>query len=135
MFEGFDPSEYEDEARERWGYTGAYRESQRRASSYGDREWTAIRAEVAAIIAGLAETMRAGAAPDSPAAIGLAERHRRQIARWFYPCSPEMHRRMGEMYVADPRFAENYERVAPGLAAYVREANAANADAQEALSR
>jgi hypothetical protein len=39
------------------------------------------------------------------------------------------------MYVADPRFAANYERVAEGLAAYVREAVLANADAQELCSR
>src|SRR5512135_2408490 len=26
MFEGFDPSEYDDEVRERWGHTEAYRE-------------------------------------------------------------------------------------------------------------
>ena len=25
MFDGFDPAEYEDEARERWGHTEAYR--------------------------------------------------------------------------------------------------------------
>ena len=49
-----------------------------------------------------------------------------------------MHRNLAEMYVADPRFAANYDRVAPGLAAYVRAAILANADAQpqdEAVSR
>ena len=45
-----------------------------------------------------------------------------------------MHRRLGEMYVADQRFARNYEQVAEGLAAYVRVAYGANADAQGALS-
>ncbi|HZD03899.1 MAG TPA: MerR family transcriptional regulator, partial [Longimicrobiales bacterium] len=34
LFEGFDPSEYEDEARERWGGTEAYAESARRARGY-----------------------------------------------------------------------------------------------------
>ena len=33
------------------------------------------------------------------------------------------------MYVSDARFARNYERVAQGLAEYVREAIAANAGA------
>jgi hypothetical protein len=34
MFVGFEPAEYEDEARERWGHTDAYRESARRAAAY-----------------------------------------------------------------------------------------------------
>ena len=46
-----------------------------------------------------------------------------------------MHRRLGEMYVADERFAANYERVARGLAVYVRDATVANADGQPTLSR
>jgi hypothetical protein len=37
-----------------------------------------------------------------------------------------MQRALGEMYVADPRFATNYENLEPGLAAYVRDAIAAN---------
>ena len=32
------------------------------------------------------------------------------------------------MYVADPRFTKTYEDLAPGLAAYVRDAIHANAD-------
>jgi hypothetical protein len=38
-----------------------------------------------------------------------------------------MHRHLGEMYVADPRFARTYEQQAEGLAGYVRAAIAANA--------
>ena len=40
MFEGFDPTEYEDEARERWGHTDAYRESARRTQAYGEPNGT-----------------------------------------------------------------------------------------------
>jgi MerR family transcriptional regulator, thiopeptide resistance regulator len=47
---GFDPSKYEDEARERWGHTDAYGESTRRATSYGEAEWNSIRAESDAIV-------------------------------------------------------------------------------------
>ncbi|MGI8652711.1 MAG: TipAS antibiotic-recognition domain-containing protein [Geodermatophilaceae bacterium] len=39
-----------------------------------------------------------------------------------------MHRNLGDMYVADERFTATYEKVAPGLAAYVRDAIHANAD-------
>jgi MerR family transcriptional regulator, thiopeptide resistance regulator len=129
MFEGFDPSEYEDEARERWGDTDAYQESTRRAQRYGEADWAEIRREAEEIVHELAALLRAGEPADGERARGLAERHRRHISRWFYPCPPEMHRGLGEMYVADERFAGNYEREAEGLARYFRDAINANADA------
>jgi MerR family transcriptional regulator, thiopeptide resistance regulator len=39
------------------------------------------------------------------AAMGLAERHRLLIDRWFYPCSVEAHRGLADLYEADDRFA------------------------------
>src|SRR6185312_3130281 len=85
MFEGFDPSEYEEEARERWGDTDAYKESARRAASYGEAEWAEIRGEAEEIVRELIMLMRGGEPADGQAARALAERHRRHISRWFYP--------------------------------------------------
>ncbi len=139
MFDGFDPSEYEEEARERWGHTDAYKESARRAASYGQAEWDEIRAEGDEIVRELIAVMRGRAPADGEAARALAERHRRHISRWFYPCSPQMHRGLAEMYVADQRFAQTYERHAEGLAAYFHDAILANAagegEASAAVSR
>jgi hypothetical protein len=130
MFDGFDASEYEDEARERWGHTDAYHESARRTREYGETEWNEIRREASEIVDGLAGLLRAGEPADGAAARALAERHRDHLSRWFYPCSPQMHRGLGEMYVADDRFAQVYERQASGLAAYFRDAIVANAEGQ-----
>jgi hypothetical protein len=58
----------------------------------------------------------------------LADQHRQHISRWFYDCSYDIHRELGEMYVADPRFTEQYEAVREGLAGYIRDAIVANAD-------
>lgn len=132
MFEGFDPTEYEDEARERWGDTEAYRESARRTAAYGETEWREIRAEWDAIVAELAAVMAAGEPADSERACAAAERHRQHISRWFYDCPPAMHRGLGALSAEDSRFAANYDRVAPGLATYVRGAFAANAELREA---
>jgi MerR family transcriptional regulator, thiopeptide resistance regulator len=129
MFDGFDPIEYEDEARERWGDTEAYRESARRTRSYGDAEWASIRSEADAIVRELAALLRSGEPAGGAEARALAERHREHISRWFYPCSPAMHRGLGEMYVADERFTHTYEREAKGLAAYFHDAIVANAAA------
>jgi hypothetical protein len=114
MFEGFDPSQYEDEARERWGHTEAYRESARRTASYGEREWGLIKAEAEAIVAEFASLMAAGEPASGELARTVAAHHRAHLSKWFYDCSPAMHARLGEMYVADPRFAASYERVRPG---------------------
>ncbi len=135
MFEGFDPSEYEDEARERWGHTDAYRESTRRAASYGEAEWRVIKAEADEVVRDFAALLRGGEPATGERARAVAERHRQHISQWFYACSPGMHRRLGEMYVADERFARSYEQHAEGLAAYVRDATAANAQHQPAVSQ
>jgi DNA-binding transcriptional MerR regulator len=127
--EMFDHAAYDDEARERWGHTDAYKESARRTAAYGDAEWAAIKAESDAIVADYAALMADGIAVADPGPRAVAERHRAHIGRWFYDCSPEMHRRLGEMYVADERFGRNYDDVAPGLAVYVRDAMGAAADA------
>src|SRR5690606_5766515 len=49
IFDGFDPSLYEEEAKERWGNTEAWAESQRRARSYGEADWTRMKDEAAAL--------------------------------------------------------------------------------------
>ena len=122
MFDGFDPTEYEDEARDRWGGTPEFEESMRRTRGYGADEWRSIRAEADAISREFAALMAAGNDPAGPEARELAERHRDHISRWFYECSPEVHRGLGELYVADSRFTKNWDKHAPGLARYVRDA-------------
>ncbi|MGO9791097.1 MAG: TipAS antibiotic-recognition domain-containing protein [Solirubrobacteraceae bacterium] len=131
MFDGFDPGQYEDEARERWGDTDAHEESARRAASYREEQWREIKARAQETVRLFAELKRSGQAADGEPARAAAEQARLHIDRWFYPCSREMHRAIGEMYVADPRFAAHYETVAPGLTAYVRDAIAANASSAQ----
>jgi DNA-binding transcriptional MerR regulator len=126
-FEGFDHAQYEDEVRERWGDTEAYQESARRTRSYGKADWEAIKAEGGANLAAFAALLAAGAAPDAAEAMDAAEEARLHIDRWFYPCSHAMHALLAEGYVADPRFTAFYEKIAPGLAAFVAAAIKANA--------
>jgi DNA-binding transcriptional MerR regulator len=122
--------EYQEEARERWGDTEAWRQSQQRTSQYTKADWQAIKAEADGINARLVEALQAGEPAHSPAAMDAAEAHRQHITRWFYDCPAEMHACISEMYVSDPRFAKTYEDMAPGLAQYVRDAVHANAARQ-----
>ena len=126
MFAGF-----EDEARERWGDTDAYQESARRAKRYTKDDWKRFKAESEEAGRRWVALVEVGADPKSAAAMDLAEGARLQIDRWFYPCSPDMHRKLADMYVQDPRFAATYEKMAPGMAAFVVAAIHANADRRE----
>jgi DNA-binding transcriptional MerR regulator len=127
LFDGFDPSLYEDEVKERWGTTDAYQESARRTSKYTKADWERYQAESHAIMTDAASRFRSGAAADSDEAMAVAERHRLSIARWFYPCGPEMHTGLADMYEADARFAKSIDQYAPGLTAWWSAAIRANA--------
>jgi DNA-binding transcriptional MerR regulator len=126
LFDGFDPAQYEAEAEERWGNTDAYKESQKRVKRYGKADWDAIKAEGDAIYRKLADLMAAGTPASDPTVQAAAEEHREHISKWFYPCSKEIHRGLGEMYIADPRFTANLDRYAPGFAQFLRDAFAAS---------
>jgi len=126
IFEGFDREDYVEEAEQRWGHTDAYKESARRTSTYGEQEWAEIRRESEAIYARLAALMQQGAAAADPAVQAAVADHCVHIDRWFFPCSARMHRGLGEMYVADPRFTANLDKVAPGFAQFLRDAIAAS---------
>jgi DNA-binding transcriptional MerR regulator len=127
LFDGFDPADHEAEVQQRWGHTEAYRESARRTQKYGKPEWEAIRTESEEIYARLGALMQQGAAATAPAVQAAVEDHRRHIERWFYPCSSELHKGLGEMYVADPRFTATLDKKAgPGFAQFFRDAIAAS---------
>lgn len=116
------------EAERAWGDTDAWAQSRRRTARYSKDDWQQAMADQRAVARRLADALEAGLAVDSPEAMDAAEAHRQQITRWFYDCSYEIHRGLGDMYVADPRFTATYEQLAPGLATYVRDAIHANAD-------
>jgi DNA-binding transcriptional MerR regulator len=126
MFDGFDPAEYAEEAEQRWGNTDTYKESQRRVKQYGPREWQQIKDESAAINARFLELMREGAPPTDTRVQAVVADHRAHISKWFYECSKDIHRGLGQMYVADPRFTKNIDRAGEGLAQFMSEAIAAS---------
>ncbi|HEU4617112.1 MAG TPA: MerR family transcriptional regulator [Gammaproteobacteria bacterium] len=128
IFDGFDPAEYEDEVKERWGGTEAYEVSRRRAASYTEEDWKRFREEQGAIYSAALAALAAGDRPDSPEAMDVAERHRLSIDRWFYPCSPKMHAGLADLWEADDRFRKNIDKHGAGLTAFLAAAVRANAE-------
>ncbi len=121
--------EWETEAKERWGDTEEWQQSQERTSRFTKDDWTRYRADTDALHSRLAGGFRAGYAPESPEAMDLAEEHRQWVSR-MWDCTPEMHRGLADMYLADPRFTKTYEDLAPGLAQWLHDTIYANAERQ-----
>jgi DNA-binding transcriptional MerR regulator len=118
LFDGFDPADYEDEARERWGETDAYKQSAKRTKRYGRAHWEQIKAEGDANTQAFIALMEAGVPADSDDAMALAEEHRAHISKWFYDLPVEFYANMASIWVNDPRFTKNIDKPKPGLAAY-----------------
>jgi hypothetical protein len=120
-FEGFDEVQYEEETKERWGHTSQYAESKVKWSSYSKEQKEAIKAEGREITVRMV-TNNPDASPDDPnvqAAIGEYHAH---INNYYYKCDVGFLRGLADMWVAEPRFAINYERIRKGGAEFVRDA-------------
>ncbi|MEW2063401.1 MerR family transcriptional regulator [Streptomyces sp. NPDC007002] len=120
VLDGFDHTAHEQEVTERWG-RDAYEEGDRWWRSLGDGEKKAFRDEHEAIARDWGRAREAGLAPDGPEAQDLARRHCAWLSSAKEP-SRSYVIGLGEMYVADPRFGENYDRHGDGTAAFVRDA-------------
>ena len=127
VFGDFDPDDYAAEAEQRWGSTDAYAESAGRTSRYTKADWARFKAQSEDWSRRLAAAMDAGLAAESAPVMELAEEHRRQISEWFYECTYEIHTGLADMYLADDRFTQHYERIKSGMAQYLHDAIHANA--------
>ncbi len=126
----FNPDDYAEEARQRWGGTDAYAESARKTSRYTKEDWQRNKDENEDWGRRIVAVMDSGAAADSPEAMELAEEHRQHISRWYYECSYEIQTGLADMYLADERFMATYEAIKPGLTVFLHDAIHANAVAR-----
>lgn len=120
LYEGFDNSRYEAEARERWGDAAVDRSNDAWGSMSPERQ-AAFHRENQEITTGLAALMADGAPVEDERVQALVARHHGQIAVFWTP-DAQSYRGLGEMYVEDERFTATYDAVAPGLAVYLRDA-------------
>lgn len=122
LYDSFDSKEidaYAEEAKQRWGNTEAYTQSQERTKNYSKDDYRRIHDEGITLTRKIAHAMSKG--PDSPEVQALIKLHYQSINQ-FYDCSLEMYLGLGEMYVADERFTAYYEKFADGLALFMRDA-------------
>lgn len=122
LFKGFTPEEEAhntEEARQKWGHTDAFRQSQERYGRLTAAQKEQLMEEGNAIYKDMA-----AAIPFGPAGLQAQQ----GVARWhahlrnFYDPSPEMMLGLGDLYNDDPRFAANINKLHPQLAEFMRQA-------------
>lgn len=114
---------YAEEARTRWGGTPAYTESQKKERDRTLGQQAAVEAEASEVFAAFAAVR--GEDPAGPAAQALVKRWQAHITAHHYRCTKEILAGLGQMYVGDPRFAENLDRFGAGTAQFMSAAIAA----------
>jgi DNA-binding transcriptional MerR regulator len=123
VFDGFDHTQYKDEVIERWG-RDAYESGDRWWRSMSDADKKAYFQTHIDIAAEYGRARAARLAPDDDEVQAIVQRHREWIGLGWQgrPVTAEALIGLGEMYVADPRFAKNYDVHGKGMAEFVRDA-------------
>ena len=113
---------YENEARERWGNTDAYREHEQKTKNYTKEKWTEANDGLMAIFAEFAALKNSGASADSAEAQALVAKLQAHITENYYTCTDEILAGLGKMYVCDERFRKNIDKSGEGTAVFVADA-------------
>lgn len=120
MFDGFEHEDFKEEVEERWG-VDAWRSSNDWWQSLGEEGQAAYQQKLTRLITDWKNAHSAGVSPESDSAQALA----REQVEWLRE-TPGPHTRgecslkeyvgnLGEMYVNDSRFAENYGGEVPAM--------------------
>lgn len=118
FFEGFDHTQYEQEARERWGHE-VVDESTRRWNARSRDEQERIRAEQESIFATILDAMDGGPA-DTRVQHAVERLH--NSVNLFWDCGDDAFRGLGDLYVTDARFRATFEKMDPGMPEFLRTA-------------
>lgn len=117
MFTGFEHNPYEAEARQRWG-DQAVDASNAKLESLSKDQQQAMMDEAQRINASLADCMERNLpAEDEPVQDAVAAHYRWVSLHWTPDAQSYVG--LGQLYVDDPRFTKFYDKVEPGLAAYL----------------
>lgn len=113
---------YRQEARERYGKTEEYKESERREKSRSPKETDEVTAKANEIFARFGSAVKAGVQPGSEQANALVREWQGHITKYNYPCTDEILSSLAELYVGDERFEKNLDRFGAGTARFMHDA-------------
>ncbi|NDZ67020.1 MerR family transcriptional regulator [Streptomyces cyaneofuscatus] len=126
LFEGVQPSQYEENLRD---FPALAEASARRAAAMSPAEVEAGQRERTALMIRLAELMAAGVEPGADAVLAEIDGQYRALTE-LSPVSADEFRASGSSCVDNEQWRGAYEAIAPGLAAYQRDAIEAYATAR-----
>jgi DNA-binding transcriptional MerR regulator len=112
--------QYAAEAKERWGNTEAYAESQEKHASYSEKQELTIAEKADHIFTAFAA--RRDSDPSDPEVQKLVQKWQDHITKYHYQCTDDILVGLGQMYVADERFQGNIDRYGDGTAQLISEA-------------
>ena len=112
----------ENEARERYGNTAAYREHEQKTKNYTKEKWAEANDGLMAIFAEFAACKQNGTEADSNEAQALVAKLQAHITANYYTCTDEILAGLGKMYVADERFKNNIDKYGEGTAEFAADA-------------
>ena len=112
---------YENEARERYGNTAAYREYEQKTNNYTKEKWAEATDGLMAIFTEFAACKQSGADVDSNEVQALVIKIQTHITANYYTCTNEIIAGLGKMYVADERFKKNIDKYGAGTAEFASE--------------
>ena len=113
---------YETEARSRWGNTDAYHEHEQKTKNYTKEKWAEANDGMMLIFAELATCKANGASVDSAESQALVAKLQAHITANYYTCTDEILAGLGKMYIADERFKKNIDKYGEGTAEFASEA-------------
>ena len=129
MMKAFDNTEfettrkqYEAEAKEKWGKTGAYAEYEEKAKNYSKEKQNELLKGMEDILEEFAVCKQEGNQPNSDNAQLLVKKLQDYITENYYTCTNEIMSGLGKMYVADERFKKNINKHGEGMAEYISSA-------------
>ena len=114
--------QYENEAKEKWGSTDAYKESKAKTAAYSKDKWNSVLEGMNGIFDEFALCVKNGDSADSQTAQTLVKKLQDYITANFYKCTNEILAGLAQMYVCDERFAENINQNGEGTADFVSQA-------------
>ena len=94
-------------------------ESRRNVGKMSKDKFNQVQEEGSRVTLAIAEKMELE--PSAPEIMALIKEHHAWIEN-FYVCPAEMYKGLGQLYVENPEFTEFYEKIKPGLAAFMCEA-------------
>ena len=114
--------QYEAEAKQLWGETGAYKEHVEKTAKYTKDKWQAVNDGLMIIFTKFTECINNGHTADSDDAQALVKELQNYITENYYTCTKDILAGLGQMYVADERFKTNIDKNGNGTAEFVSKA-------------